>query len=174
MAWPVFSDLSADPSATNPRTTETRIGANSIGIFVTMTDTFVIYTESLPINLVETQTSFMTTTEAAFTSTSVFSGTTLASYVSDFTYTAAPPCCSACTLFGGNVEVFYWPQSTTSVFHNASVSTMVNKAGFTLYVSPELSHFILINTWEALRHQFMLLSIQCTQLIYAELSVLQY
>jgi hypothetical protein len=50
------------------------------------------------------------------------------SYDEPFTYTPAPPCCLNCTLYGGHVQVFYWPTITAS----NSISTLVNQAGFTL------------------------------------------
>jgi hypothetical protein len=51
------------------------------------------------------------------------------SYVSDFPpYTASAPCCALCTLYGGNVQVYYWPTTTES----PPVSTLVNEGGFTL------------------------------------------
>lgn len=43
-------------------------------------------------------------------------------------YTASAPCCALCTLYGGNVQVYYWPTMTES----PPVSTLVNEAGFTL------------------------------------------
>lgn len=53
---------------------------------------------------------------------------TYSSYDEPFTYTPAPPCCLNCTLYGGHVQVFYWPTITAS----NSISTLVNQAGFTL------------------------------------------
>lgn len=70
-------------------------------------------------------------------------------YVSQFTYTADKPCCFNCTLYGGNVQVYYWPTAAPSGIANSTappfraantttphtaVSTLVNAAGFTLYV----------------------------------------
>jgi hypothetical protein len=65
-------------------------------------------------------------------------------YASQFTFTPTAPCCSACTLDGGNIEVYFWPSATatassqdphalngTSVI-SLAVSTTVNAAGFTL------------------------------------------
>jgi hypothetical protein len=49
-------------------------------------------------------------------------------YIDTWTYTAEPPCCLGCTLFGGSVQVYYWPTPASS----PSVSTLVNSAGFTL------------------------------------------
>lgn len=56
------------------------------------------------------------------------------SYVSDFPpYTPSAPCCALCTLYGGNVQVYYWPITTAS----PPISTLVNDAGFT-FVSPSV------------------------------------
>jgi hypothetical protein len=52
-------------------------------------------------------------------------------YASSFTYTAASPCCSSCTIFGGNVQVFAWPTPAPT----PAVSTLVDASNFTLYVS---------------------------------------
>jgi hypothetical protein len=68
-------------------------------------------------------------------------------------FTASEPCCQSCTLFGGSVEVFYWPSTTESppvsalpsalpstgdALLNAiqphSGTTLVNGEGFKLYV----------------------------------------
>ena len=57
-------------------------------------------------------------------------------------FTASPPCCALCTLYGGNVQVYYWPTQTQSSPVSAlgnrtqspPASTLVNDAGFTLYV----------------------------------------
>jgi hypothetical protein len=51
-------------------------------------------------------------------------------------YTASPPCCLSCTVFGGGgaVQVFYWPTPAPT----PGVSTLVNSANFTLYVSDVL------------------------------------
>ena len=46
-----------------------------------------------------------------------------------FTWTASEPCCMACSIYGGSVEVFYWP----TVTQNPPVSTLVDSKGFTLY-----------------------------------------
>lgn len=45
-----------------------------------------------------------------------------------FTWTASEPCCKACDIYGGNVEVFYWPTATQS----PPISTLVDSKGFTL------------------------------------------
>jgi len=49
-------------------------------------------------------------------------------YNENWYYTATPPCCLNCTLFGGNVQVYYWPTPAPS----PPVSRLVNAAGFTL------------------------------------------
>ena len=51
-------------------------------------------------------------------------------YASAFTYTAASPCCSSCTIFGGNVQVYAWPTPAPT----PAVSTLVDASNFTLYV----------------------------------------
>ncbi|MCJ1393764.1 hypothetical protein MMC18_006640 [Xylographa bjoerkii] len=43
------------------------------------------------------------------------------------------PCCLNCTVFGGNVQVFYWPTPAPS----PPVTSLVNSAGFT-FVSPSV------------------------------------
>lgn len=48
-----------------------------------------------------------------------------------FTWTASEPCCRACSIYGGSVDVFYWPTAT----QNPPVTTLVNSKGFTLYAS---------------------------------------
>jgi hypothetical protein len=66
-------------------------------------------------------------------------------YEGQFTFTPTPPCCSACTLCGGNIEVYFWPFATATPSSQApyaavssssvishAVSTTVSDAGFTL------------------------------------------
>jgi len=55
-----------------------------------------------------------------------------AGFASQFTYSAEIPCCSACSLYGNKVEVYYWPTPAPS----PAISTLLNAAGFTLYVVP--------------------------------------
>lgn len=91
-----------------------------------------------------------TWTDTTFLSTSIDGGETAwtyaaitpYTYVEPFTFYASEPCCLTCTLYGGNVQVFYWPTSTAK-FSNSSVSTLVDSNGFTLYVQVfhDLSHF---------------------------------
>lgn len=47
-----------------------------------------------------------------------------------FTWTASEPCCRACSIYGGSVQVFYWPTAT----QNPPVSTLIDSKGFVLYV----------------------------------------
>jgi hypothetical protein len=47
-----------------------------------------------------------------------------------FTWTASEPCCQACEIYGGGVQVFYWPTAT----QNPPVSTLIDSKGFVLYV----------------------------------------
>ena len=49
-------------------------------------------------------------------------------YTESFSYTAVPPCCLRCTLFGGTVDVIHWPTTTES----PPISTLTNEVGFTL------------------------------------------
>jgi len=50
---------------------------------------------------------------------------------SSFVYTAHPPCCGTCELFGADVQVYFWPPAGGS---NTSTDTsiMVDSLGFTL------------------------------------------
>lgn len=57
-----------------------------------------------------------------------YSSTTLYEYAESFSYTTSKPCCLNCTIFGGTVQVYYWPTSTAS----PPVSTLVDKSNFTL------------------------------------------
>jgi hypothetical protein len=43
-------------------------------------------------------------------------------------FTASEPCCQTCQIFGGTVQVLYWPTTTAS----PAASTLVNSEGFTL------------------------------------------
>ena len=47
-----------------------------------------------------------------------------------FTWMASEPCCRACQIYGGSVQVFYWPTAT----QNPPVSTLIGSKGFVLYV----------------------------------------
>lgn len=48
-----------------------------------------------------------------------------------YSWKAEPPCCSACTIYGGDIEVMYWPKTGIA----GGKTTVVNSAGFTLQVS---------------------------------------
>jgi len=50
---------------------------------------------------------------------------------SSFVYTAHPPCCGTCELFGADVQVFFWPPAGASNASN-DASTIVDSVGFTL------------------------------------------
>jgi hypothetical protein len=84
----------------------------------------------------EVYTGYTPYTEAPSGSFSLYStqiDTTTQSYVfavDSFQFTAAVPCCLSCTLYGGNVQVYYWPTPAIT----PAVSTLVNTAGFTLSV----------------------------------------
>ena len=104
------------------------------GVEVTYTQTFAI------VEITYTETSYMGSAWPFTTST--YTGWTSAGftqaeyrpagYLSDFTYVPTSPCCKECTLFGGSVQVFYWPPATEL----PAVSTLTNSAKFTLYVRP--------------------------------------
>jgi len=52
------------------------------------------------------------------------------SYATPFAFTASSPCCSSCSLFGDEVQIFHWPTAAPS----PAVSRLVNTAdNFTLY-----------------------------------------
>ena len=48
-----------------------------------------------------------------------------------FSYTPTTPCCGTCALTAGNVQVYHWPQATTT----PSICELVDSNGFTLYAS---------------------------------------
>lgn len=50
------------------------------------------------------------------------------SYADDWTFTASSPCCSKCSLSGGNVQVQYWPTPAPT----PNVTALVDENGFTL------------------------------------------
>lgn len=50
------------------------------------------------------------------------------SYANDWTFTASSPCCSTCSLSGGNVQVQYWPTPAPT----PNVTALVDENGFTL------------------------------------------
>ncbi|TVY81937.1 hypothetical protein LSUE1_G003636, partial [Lachnellula suecica] len=52
-----------------------------------------------------------------------------------FTWTASEPCCATCSIFGGTVQVYFWP-STSSATLGAS-ATLVNSVGYT-FTSPSV------------------------------------
>jgi hypothetical protein len=54
-----------------------------------------------------------------------------------FTWTAAAPCCATVRFFGGTVQAFYWGSATAAI--EEGTVTMVDSAGFTLYVFPSSS-----------------------------------
>jgi hypothetical protein len=74
--------------------------------------------------------STLTTTTTGLTSLlSTRSAHRDAYFLSGFTFTAATPCCSTCTLFGGTVQVYQWPTPAPS----PPVSILVDeKNNFTL------------------------------------------
>jgi hypothetical protein len=60
-------------------------------------------------------------------------------YAEDFSFKPTSPCCSSCTIYGGDVQVYYWPTATaapsaqaTGVTNSSSPQTLVDAAGFTL------------------------------------------
>lgn len=110
--------------------TVTGLTVDFAGVEVTYTQTLALFVETI------TETSFQRSEWAVTTSTMV--GWTRtdytqaayhpAGYASDFTFVPTSPCCKECTLFGGNVQVYYWPTATQS----PPVSTLVNSEKFTL------------------------------------------
>ena len=77
-----------------------------------------LYSESNPV--------FFSTRDTSEIYTGVV--TTNAGYPFDFPFTPSSPCCYSCTLFGGNVRVYYWPTPAPM----PGVSVLVNTNGFTL------------------------------------------
>lgn len=61
------------------------------------------------------------TTEAEFT----VPGYTTQVYVSDFSFEASPPCCSTCTISGGNVQVCMYPNESGPVTSTSALSRPV-------------------------------------------------
>ena len=49
-------------------------------------------------------------------------------YPEDWSFTASPPCCLDCTLFGGTVSVYAWPTPAPT----PGVTALVNNEGYTL------------------------------------------
>jgi hypothetical protein len=76
-----------------------------------------------------------TVIQQATTETIIYSPVTPYFYKSYYTPTFASPCCSSCTIYGGNIEVMYFPPATATAVANktaTSPSTVVDSAGFTL------------------------------------------
>ena len=48
-----------------------------------------------------------------------------------FSYSPVEPCCGNCTLYGGDVLVYYWPTPAPT----PGVTELVNAANFTLFVT---------------------------------------
>lgn len=88
-------------------------------------------------------------------------------YVPDYLdFTASEPCCYSCTLYGGNVQVYYWPEKTQS----PPISTLVNSAGFTLYVLNAEPHYsFFYNLISVSLRRYMLPLNRYTRLIYVEM-----
>lgn len=63
-----------------------------------------------------------------------------AGYATNFTFVPMTPCCKECTLFGGNVQVYYWPTATEA----PPISTLVDSAKFTLCVWALNSEYCLL------------------------------
>ena len=57
-----------------------------------------------------------------------------ASFAWDFTYKASTPCCGTCSLFGGDVQVYYWPSTTAIAGAPNATATyqIVDTTGFVL------------------------------------------
>lgn len=100
-------------------------------LIVTKTTTYSVYVweESFPEpNLLSTWSTY--TAYADYPRTTVVVPATSAplTFVGNFTYTPSGKCCAVCTLFGNDVQVYYWPTPAPS----PAVSTLVNTNGFTL------------------------------------------
>jgi hypothetical protein len=114
-----------------------------------MTETFetvtgtgtVTFTDSNVLSDGETVYSTTTQTDALLYSTSVSTYMVPSLTTEEIIYTAyteyfypsyswkaSAPCCSACTIYGGNIEVMYWPSTGLA----GNKTTVVNSAGFTL------------------------------------------
>ena len=102
--------------------------AETNGFKTEITETLDIYTTTTEVDIGTTTTVPYTTVTASVDE--VQAPITEYSYVSSFAFTASPPCCSSCSLFGNNVQVYYWPSTTAAP--NASSSTLTDSNGFTL------------------------------------------
>jgi hypothetical protein len=51
-------------------------------------------------------------------------------YDNFFSFAPAEPCCGNCTLYGGDVQIYYWPTPAPT----PGVTKLVNEANFTLFV----------------------------------------
>lgn len=102
----------------------------------------VTYTESFSgaaaTTDVETETSYLEddstyiTTQTATTETLIYTAYS-AYYYPSYSWSAQPPCCSACTIYAGEIEVMYFPPATASGnISSTQPSTVVNSVGFTL------------------------------------------
>jgi hypothetical protein len=73
-----------------------------------------------------------------------------------FSYKAAEPCCYNCSLYGGDVQVYYWPTPAPT----PGVTKLVNAANnFTLLVFPSLAFKAVI-----LMSQYFSFGLCCIQL----------
>lgn len=105
--------------------TVTYLGGSAGGSSVTFTniDTWTSYG-------VAESTSLETVT--AHTETIIYTAYS-AYYYPSYDWKAQAPCCSACTIYAGDIEVMYFPPATAAPNATAtSPSTVVNSAGFTL------------------------------------------
>jgi hypothetical protein len=105
---------------------------------ITNTDSFsgVVSTETLTATSAFLYSTYVTTSvQQATTETLIYTPVTPYFYESDYTPTFTPPCCSSCTIYGGNIEVMYFPPATATAAANktaTAASTVVDSAGFTL------------------------------------------
>jgi hypothetical protein len=62
---------------------------------------------------------------------------TITEYVDDNPATVSAPCCLGCTLYGGDVQVYFWPsKAANATAQSPQVSTLVDANHFTLFVIP--------------------------------------
>jgi len=110
-------------------TTETLYLVNSVGVQEPET----IYDNPVTSTFTNAYISYGTITSVWTIDGEAGSGPTIAahttaSYVDVFSYHPTSPCCSSCTLYGGDVQVYYWPTPNPM----PKISTLVNSKNFTL------------------------------------------
>jgi hypothetical protein len=156
------------PSGAPAESTWTHYAVDPDGVKALTTNYLSFFTATYSDEIKLLTTSYYTITNMALTTLIEPATTPFAQYVSPyFSYQASSPCCMFCTLYGKNVQVYYWPTPAAS----PPVSTLVNAANFTLYETTQLPEPCLLKTdiMLAFPHQFMLRFSHCTQLIFVGL-----